>query len=1050
MIENFLKKFFLTTCANLMFWGLITIHAQSISTGNIVGNSFCSGSYVSVPFTITGSFNAGNIFTAQLSNAAGSFASPVSIGILVGTGGGTIDAIIPAGTVSGNGFKMRVTGSNPAVNGSTSASTLTVVHFPETTFQKTYSTGSNTSILSGKVIQLADSSFVFTSFGMNLFKTDAGGNFIWTKKMYESHYYGYQAGGGYSDYADDVRQTADKGFIVGGHKIYADNMGSNQYRIYLVKTDSFGNYIWANTYGDPNTGGCSGSTGTFLNTIKQTADGGYVMTGYTTDFGFGCPGRDIIIKIDSIGNHVWTRTLDDIEVNYVYGWGAADIVEITGGGGDLMIYAANYPYPNPPAFGALIRIHSDGTIVWARKFSIGFNILSTRIVETPGGYYLGSTNGYGLIKVDLNGNVLWAKTFAGDYESSIAATSDSGCILTGYAYTGSPENARLIKVSANGTMQWARDYGSGASIEGQTVAQTLDGGYVMGGNVAGTMYLVKTDSLGNSGGNQSTPSLNTNNIPAADSAYTPVFTSRTTTLLPACTAISDVTTAVNTIVGAGGNCNGYEIAFSGNSCTALANFSADRASICAGDTVSFTDESSNSPVLWKWTFTGGTPDTSTAQNPKVVYNLPGTYNVKLVAYNSSGIDSLIKISYITVYAASGSGTISGPNAVCTGGNIQLSDSGSSGPIQWQSSLDGISFTNIAGDTSPVNNITGFTQTTYYRVNAVGGCGIDSSAAYKVVVSPSVYAGVVTGPNSVCSGSSVQLSDTGTRGGIQWQSSMGGVTFVNIPGDTSVFNDIVNLSQTTYYRVSANGVCGTDSSAPFMLLVNPLPIPVASAADSLICSSDSTQICVSDTFVSYQWNTFDDTSSCTIAKSAGGYWVTVTDANGCSAVSNHQGISVFPVPSVSINVKGDTLTSTNATSYQWLLNDTVIAGATDSVYVAHQTGNYAVQAIDSNGCIATSTNTPIVVSGIAAIGNSGPLNIYPDPFGNTIFIKEENAVSIIEGVDLYNVLGEKVFSERYNSEASGPLAINVSVLVQGPYYILVKTSKANYLKLIIKE
>ena len=58
---------------------------QTISTGVIAGSPFCVGASVSVPFTITGTFTAGNVFTAQLSDASGSFASPVAIGTLTST-----------------------------------------------------------------------------------------------------------------------------------------------------------------------------------------------------------------------------------------------------------------------------------------------------------------------------------------------------------------------------------------------------------------------------------------------------------------------------------------------------------------------------------------------------------------------------------------------------------------------------------------------------------------------------------------------------------------------------------------------------------------------------------------------------------------------------------------------------------------------------------------------------------------------------------------------------------------------------------------------------
>lgn len=99
---------------------------QSITTGSITGSSFCAGSAIEVPYTITGSFTTGNIFTAQLSDAAGSFASPVSIGTLSSTASGTIPAVIPPGTPTGSGYRIRVVSSAPALTGSDNGSNLTI------------------------------------------------------------------------------------------------------------------------------------------------------------------------------------------------------------------------------------------------------------------------------------------------------------------------------------------------------------------------------------------------------------------------------------------------------------------------------------------------------------------------------------------------------------------------------------------------------------------------------------------------------------------------------------------------------------------------------------------------------------------------------------------------------------------------------------------------------------------------------------------------------------------------------------------------------------
>src|SRR5437763_298285 len=94
------------------------VKAQMIMPEPIAGSPFCPGSSVDVPFSIMGTFNAGNVFIAELSDALGNFSAPVIIGTISGTSSGTIAGTIPSGTSAGTGYRIRVVSSNPAVTGS--------------------------------------------------------------------------------------------------------------------------------------------------------------------------------------------------------------------------------------------------------------------------------------------------------------------------------------------------------------------------------------------------------------------------------------------------------------------------------------------------------------------------------------------------------------------------------------------------------------------------------------------------------------------------------------------------------------------------------------------------------------------------------------------------------------------------------------------------------------------------------------------------------------------------------------------------------------------
>ncbi len=89
----------------------------------------------------------------------------------------------------------------------------------------------------------------------------------------------------------------------------------------------------------------------------------------------------------------------------------------------------------------------------------------------------------------------------------------------------------------------------------------------------------------------------------------------------------------------------------------VADFVGSPTTVFAGGNVVFTDLSSGFPTQWQWTFPGGSPSSSTVQNPVINYQIPGTYPVTLVASNANGSDSEVKQAYITVTEATGCDTL---------------------------------------------------------------------------------------------------------------------------------------------------------------------------------------------------------------------------------------------------------------------------------------------------------------------------------------------------------------------------------------------------------
>ncbi len=103
-------------------------------------------------------------------------------------------------------------------------------------------------------------------------------------------------------------------------------------------------------------------------------------------------------------------------------------------------------------------------------------------------------------------------------------------------------------------------------------------------------------------------------------------------------------------------CNNNEGSSDGTE-SPVVDFSASYIKITEGESVTFTDLSTNTPTSWSWTFEGGTPSSSNAENPSVIFSVAGTYKVALTATNSNGSNTETKGNYITVSGTSGSSTI---------------------------------------------------------------------------------------------------------------------------------------------------------------------------------------------------------------------------------------------------------------------------------------------------------------------------------------------------------------------------------------------------------
>ena len=183
----------------------------------------------------------------------------------------------------------------------------------------------------------------------------------------------------------------------------------------------------------------------------------------------------------------------------------------------------------------------------------------------------------------------------------------------------------------------------------------------------------------------------------------------------------------------------------------LVDFNNPSKTICRYASTSFTDLSTNGVSSREWTFTGGTPATSTQANPLIAYNSTGSFTVKLKVCNTNGCDSLTKTAFIAVRGIpSANVSAAWPVNFCEFGNVNLTaTTGSGGTFQWFQS-------NILMPGKIGNTLVADTTANYkVKVTTIFGCS-NFSNVVKTKIVPEFTVNV-NGSLNLCNGSSVTLT-----------------------------------------------------------------------------------------------------------------------------------------------------------------------------------------------------------------------------------------------------------------------------------------------------
>ena len=220
-----------------------------------------------------------------------------------------------------------------------------------------------------------DSSYIVvgktSSFGAGmddvwLLKIDRFGNIEWEKTY----------GGAVVDVGISVEQTTDSGFIIAGYTVSVDSFDSAD--VYVIKTDKNGDTLWTRTFG----GDCDERG----QSVQLTADGGFILAGYTSSYGSGL--TDIyLIKLNSIGDTLWTKAYGGSDLDQAYciretSNGDFIIAGVTGtGNADVLV----------------VRTDKDGNVKWTKTIGDSTPEIGQSVRETADGGFIiaGWDNKYG-------------------------------------------------------------------------------------------------------------------------------------------------------------------------------------------------------------------------------------------------------------------------------------------------------------------------------------------------------------------------------------------------------------------------------------------------------------------------------------------------------------------------------------------------------------------------------------------------------------------------------------------------------------------------------
>jgi len=313
-------------------------------------------------------------------------------------------------------------------------------------------------------------------------------------------------GGMGDDQAHAAQQTADGGYVMAGNTNSNDgDVSGNHGNIdaWVVKLNASNEIEWQKTLG--------GTFNDYVQSMQQTADGGYIVAGYTESSDGDATGNHggddaWVVKLDASGTTQWVKLLGGLDADRAFA------IQQTTDGGYVM---AGYAYSIDGDFSGnhgssdcwVVKLTASGAIEWQKTLGgsgpdSAFAIKQT----TDGGYIMAGVNNssnwdvsgnqgfidFWVVKLNASGAIQWQKSMGGtdsDQAYSIQQTADGGYIAAGSTRSNNGDvsgnrgnlDVWVVKFDASGTVEWKKTLGGSATEQAYSILQSTDGGYILAG-----------------------------------------------------------------------------------------------------------------------------------------------------------------------------------------------------------------------------------------------------------------------------------------------------------------------------------------------------------------------------------------------------------------------------------------------------------------------------------------------------------------------------------------------------------------------------------------